>query len=413
MSLCFLILNFYSKIIIYKFIFNWFTNQIMNKDEETFKNDHFITSSSMPTDSISQLRFFPDPQQNFLLAGSWDCKSSVFQINYQVNPNNNNNFYGYNNYNNNNNGPNAQINSNLVYQETFNCPVLSVCWSRGSTNYFSGLTDGSILISDPQKKIHSLFGKHEIGCKELCWSDELGVLISGGWDSRLCLWDPRSPNGVPALQYNLPKRVVSMSCEKGLLVVAMTERKISIFNLLNVRRYNSLNPEYTCNSHLRYQTRKVACFPNGNGYAIASIEGRIAIKNINFGTPPDINKETGTASMKDDYAFRCHRVTVTANLRNIIQIYPVHDLAFNPYGTFVSAGGDGNYIIWDKDKKSKIKGAGNGQKIPLTAIAISANGQLLSYAMGYDWAKGVNGDPRQPPSIGVHYLTEKERNTLK
>ena len=43
---------------------------------------------------------------------------------------------------------------------------------------------------------------------------------------------------------------------------------------------NIFKPELIFNSHLNYQTRKVCDFPNGKGFAIGSIEGRIAIKNI-------------------------------------------------------------------------------------------------------------------------------------
>ena len=111
---------------------------------------------------------------------------------------------------------------------------------------------------------------------------------------------------------------------------------------------SSLVPELTCNSHLKFQTRKVACFPDGRGYAIGSIEGRVAIKNVLINGPlPEISKDNGVAGSKDDYAFRCHRTS-----SNPPEVYPVNDICFNPkYGTFVTAGGDGCFTLWDKDNQ--------------------------------------------------------------
>ncbi|MCQ2819192.1 MAG: hypothetical protein MJ252_18160 [archaeon] len=374
----------------------------MNTNEDiNILNDHKVLNC--PTDSVNQMRFYPDPNQNILIAGSFDSKVTAWNINYNL-------LGPTNSYQGNQQSfQNVNIGSNPAYREDYQSPVLSVSWQNASQSYFAGTADGSVFMSDIGMNRKTLIGKHQAGCKEVLWAPSLGVLFSGGWDNMLYIWDVRN-QGNPAMQYRLPERVVSMSISGNLLVVALQQRSLCYFNLQNIRSRGQLLPELTFNSHLKFQTRRVCCFPDGKGYAICSIEGRVAIKYINLtGAPPEVNKDTGVAGTKDDYAFRCHRTTTTPN-----DVYPVNDIAFNPkYGTFCTAGGDGCFILWDKDNKSKLKQSKNENGIPLTACDISQNGMLLAYAQGYDWSRGINGDPKVQPSIRVHFLQEKEREKKK
>ena len=58
-----------------------------------------------------------------------------------------------------------------------------------------------------------------------------------------------------------------------LLVVGTAERHISIFNLTNPAQ-----PFKTMTSPLKWQTRVISCFPAANGFAVGSVEGRVAIQ---------------------------------------------------------------------------------------------------------------------------------------
>ena len=76
------------------------------------------------------------------------------------------------------------------------------------------------------------------------------------------------------------------------MVVGTAERHIQIFNLTNpttvykVRHgdfgsFSSLfnnDMHQTMVSPLKWQTRVVSCFPSSNGFAIGTIEGRVAIQ---------------------------------------------------------------------------------------------------------------------------------------
>ena len=356
-----------------------------NKADTT---DYFTPEA--PEDSVSMMRFFPNPQNNLLATGGWDCKVRLWEIQYQQ-------IIGMANSKDN-------VRSNLTYGEVLDNPILSIAWQGTNPAILAGCADGSIYLLDVQKKTKSLFGKHDAGCKDMIYNPQLNILISGGWDSNLKVWDFRASNAVVTRQES--GKIFSMSNVNNLLVVAMNDRNLSYYNLTKLQQSGQLIPDVQCKSHLKYQTRRVCCFPEGNGYAIGSIEGRCAIKYVNFGVEPQINKESGASTTKDDFAFRCHRSVATSTP----EVYPVNDIAFNPrYGTFVTVGGDGDYVIWDKDSRSRLKQGSLSTRSPITACDYSNNGDLLAYSSGYDWAKGVSGDGEFRPLVGIRVLTNEEK----
>jgi cell cycle arrest protein BUB3 len=94
-------------------------------------------------------------------------------------------------------------------------------------------------------------------------------------------------------------------------------------------------------SPLKYQTRSVACYPDCSGYALSSIEGRVAMEFF------DSSEEV----QQQKYSFRCHRGKEGGE----DVAYPVNAIAFHPiYGTFATGGSDGLVNIWDGKKKRKI-----------------------------------------------------------
>lgn len=107
--------------------------------------------------------------------------------------------------------------------------------------------------------------------------------------------------------------------------------------------------------------------PNGAGYAIGSIEGRVGIQYIE-------EKKPG-----DNFAFKCHRNENNAYAVNAISFHPVH-------GTVSTAGGDGSFQIWDKDSKQRLKSCPNLGG-PVVATAFSRVSDTFAYAVGYDWSK--------------------------
>lgn len=151
-----------------------------------------------------------------------------------------------------------------------------------------------------------------------------------------------------------------MDVASSLLVVATAERHVCIINLSNPTQIFKTIP-----SPLKWQTRTISCFPNAQGFAIGSIEGRVGVHNL----------EDKTGSL--NFAFKCHRVDAN--------VYSVNSISFHPgYGTFSTAGSDGTFSFWDKDSKQRLK-FGPNVGGPIVCSSFNRNGSLFAYGISYDW----------------------------
>lgn len=146
---------------------------------------------------------------------------------------------------------------------------------------FSGGADKSVKILDLGSGQTMSFAAHEQPVRSMRWvsSGNVQALVTGSWDKTLKYWDLRSPQPLATVQ--LPERCYSMDSNGDLLVTATADRNILIFNLANPSQ-----PFKTMPSPLKWQTRVVSCFLNGTGFAVGSIEGRVALQYVNS-TKPD------------------------------------------------------------------------------------------------------------------------------
>ncbi|ORZ41361.1 WD40 repeat-like protein [Catenaria anguillulae PL171] len=215
------------------------------------------------------------------------------------------------------------------------------------------------------------------------WFEESAspFLITGSWDRTIKYWNMSTPQPVGSVQ--LTERVYAMDSVKQLLVVGTADRKIHIINLANP---NSIFK--TIDSPLKYQTRVITVFPSMTCFAIGSVEGRCAIHYLD-------EKDS-----KDNFSFKCHRDTA-----NPPTVYMVNDIQVHQgYGTFGTTGSDGAIHFWDKDARTRLKmfnQAGMGQPIP--CMALNKQGNLLAYAVSYDWSKGHEYAPA-PGQQGQHRI---------
>lgn len=354
-------------------------------------------------DTIQTLKFYPNKQSNILASGGWDCKLRLFDIKYQVQQQNTYNLYGGNN-NNNNNTPLVSYNMQKIGEQVLPNPILNCCWKGGNqpTLLISDI-EGKIYMFDAQANSVVPLGAHQQGVKELEYfeANNMSLLMSGGWDGIINFWDFRQQT--PVFNLNLGAKIFTMSCTYPLLVVGMDQLKMCYFNLSKLGYNFQKEAEFL--SHLKYQTRCVAAFADGKGYAIGSVEGRIAIKNVDLNQTPNIDRSSGLMNGVGDFAFRAHRLG-----NNSCDVYSVNCLTFNKaYGSFASGGSDGRFFLWDKSSKSKLKIGYHDDSAPITAMDYNITGDLFAYAAGYDWSKGLYGQLNTKPRIGLHLLIDEER----
>ena len=265
--------------------------------------------------------------------------------------------------------------------------VLDTAFSSDGTTVFSCGTDKAIrmwsLASGQTNQLSQQIGAHDAPVKGVEFIPSKSLVVSGGWDRQLKFWDCRSPT--PAGQIELPERVYSMDVRDQLLVVATANRQIISYDLSGAQPREHSKKD----SPLKYQSRCVSAFPDNTGFAVGSIEGRVAIHYL--------QKVPG----KESFAFKCHRQENS--------VYAVNAIAFHePFGTFATVGSDGVVNFWDKDNKQRLKGFPPIQR-SITCAAFNTHGNLFAYSSSYDWSKGASfHQPQTPDEIWVHCVVEEE-----
>ncbi|CAF96553.1 unnamed protein product [Tetraodon nigroviridis] len=374
-----------------------------------------IEVTSPPDDSISCLAFSPPTiPGNFLIGGSWanDVRCWEVQDNGQTVP---------------------------KAQQMHTGPVLGACWSDDGSKVFTASCDKTAKMWDlnsnqamqiAQKRgqpphAFILFAfQHDGPIKAIHWikAPNYSCVMTGSWDKTLKFWDTRSPNPMMSLQ--MPERCycadvvgalpedkkrflkdnIALSLfdsvpdspvqEYPMAVVATAERGLIVYQL-----ENQPSEFRRIDSPLKHQHRCVAIFKDKQnkptGFALGSIEGRVAIHYIN---PPN--------PAKDNFTFKCHRSNGTNNTTPQ-DIYAVNAISFHPvHGTLATVGSDGRFSFWDKDARTKLKTSEQLDQ-PITACCFNHNGNIFAYASSYDWSKvgGVQPARRSPQLSLVSFLS--------
>jgi len=312
--------------------------------------------NSPPTDGISCLAF--SPKANYLVASSWDNQVRCWEVfpNGQANPK-------------------ASINHDA--------PVLSCSWSGDGTKVFSAGCDNKAKCWTLQTGQSMQAAQHAAPIKAAFWVDEMQMLVTGSWDKTIKYWDGRTPN--PVHTTTLPERLYTMDVKYPLCVASTADRHILIYDL---RKPNVEFKRFA--SPLKYQSRVISCFPDKTGFALGSIEGRVAIHHVE-------DKD----SMKN-FAFKCHR--------DNNEIFAVNSISFHPsFGTFATAGSDGTFNFWDKDSKQRLKPFARCSA-PISAGTFNMDGSIYAYAVSYDWSKGSEyyNPTTQKNYILLHAVTDME-----
>ncbi|XP_077991148.1 mRNA export factor-like [Glandiceps talaboti] len=308
-----------------------------------------IEVTSPPDDSVSCLAFSPMTiPSTFLIAGSWanDVRCWEIQSTGQTVP---------------------------KAQQTHTGPVLDACWHDDGTKVFTASTDKTAKMWDLNSNQAIQIAQHDAPIKTIHWvkAPNYSCVVTGSWDKTLKFWDTRTPN--PMLTLQLPERCYCADVLYPMAVVGTAGRGIIVYQLENQpSEYKRID------SPLKYQHRCVAIFKDKKqaptGFALGSIEGRVAIQFVQASNP------------KDNFTFKCHRSNGSTN--SIQDIFAVNGIAFHPeHGTLATCGSDGRFSFWDKDARTKLK-TSEALDQPITCCNFNAQGNIFAYAASYDWSKG-------------------------
>ncbi|VDD96624.1 unnamed protein product [Enterobius vermicularis] len=344
---------------------------------------------SPPDDTVQVLKFNPPiTGRPFLLSsGSWDSVVRVWQVN-----------------------ENGQCEPKA--QQTVGGPVLSLEWFEDGTKLFIGSADQKVYCWD-------LESNQVLVCGTVLLSMLFQMPTEAFWTSQVTdngrmkkvffflknkiavfstlsdvisfrFWDMRQlPTQTSLATIQLPERVYCGDMLYPMAVIGLANRRMKVYKLDSEPR-EVKDTETT----LKFQSRCVAIFKDKNnvhpaGFGLGSIEGRVAIQYVEATNP------------KDNFTFKCHRSPELIN--GFQEIYAVNDICFHPkYGTLATAGSDGRISFWDKDSRTKLK-TSDAMPHPITCISLHGSGQILAYAVGYDWSKGHEGNnPSQGAKIFLY-----------
>mmetsp|Transcript_34408 Transcript_34408/g.111065 ORF Transcript_34408/g.111065 Transcript_34408/m.111065 type:complete len:338 (-) Transcript_34408:287-1300(-) len=314
-------------------------------------SENEVEVSSPPTDGVSALRFSPDGKT--FAATSWDSVLRIYSV----------------------------ASADTVAKLPQPAPLLD-CDFLGCDRVVSAASDGGLRLHEYQSGVERVLGRHASGIRCVRRCAAIGATVTGSWDRSIKLWDERVAEACIGT-YAQPDKVFAMCKDvQGapapsvpLLVVATASRHVHI---LDLRKPSE--PLQRRESALKCQTRAVAQMPSGFGYAMGSVEGRVAIEYFD----PD------AAAQEKRYAFKCHRTAVGG----VDTSFPVNAICYHPtWGTFATGGCDGVVNVWDGAKKKRVCQFSR-YSTSLSALDFSPDGTHLAIAASYTFECG---DKQHPP----------------
>jgi len=281
----------------------------------------------------------------------------------------------------------------------------------GSVRQFNIPTSTITLIGYHSESMIPTNGESNVACS--CVSSlSNDLLASAGWDGQFYLWDVRNRNNTnnvmnnsskPLSNISLPGKAFSMDSDPlngNRVVISTAGRKTCVIDIRMMGTGNSNNDDtHNTENHnassstntkayaklvleressLKYQTRTVKFLPDATGFAVGSIEGRVALEFLEDLKVPSNGRKK--------YAFKCHRIGDT--------VYPVNAITFHPkYHTFATGGCDGTISTWDGLHKKKLATLPKFST-SIAALAFNHNGSELAIASSYTFEEGDRDHPR-------------------
>lgn len=274
--------------------------------------------------------------------------------------------------------------------------LLDCKWYLNSA--ITGGLGGQLVMVDFHKEVIDVMGTHEDAIKSIVVNENHNTIFSGSWDRTISSWDPRMNNdygsevAIRKGRISLPGKVYSMDTKGDILLCAMSDRLINIYDIrkLDFSNPSSILPLERRESSLKYMSRCVKLFPDASSFICSSIEGRVSVDYLNGSIDP--------------FAFKCHRTLLDDGQTELV--HPVNAISINSKTlTFCTGGADGVVAVWDPITKKRIRAY---PKLPnsISSLDINTRGDLLAIASSYGWEEGERD--HGPDSIFIRKLDSSD-----
>lgn len=201
-------------------------------------------------------------------------------------------------------------------------PVLDVCWSDDGSKVFTASCDKTAKMWDLNSNQAIQIAQHDAPVKTVHWikAPNYSCVMTGSWDKTLKFWDTRSSNPMMVLQ--LPERCYCADVIYPMAVVATAERGLIVYQL-----ENQPSEFRRIESPLKHQHRCVAIFKDKQnkptGFALGSIEGRVAIHYINPQILPRITSPLNVIDLTGPTLLLLRTSMRLMELRSILSMAPL------------------------------------------------------------------------------------------
>lgn len=254
----------------------------------------------------------------------------------------------------------------------FQAPVLACAFQDAST-VLAGTAGASVARCDlgGGTGAPAAVGQHDGPVAGVAGVPSTGLVCSGSWDGTLAVWDPRLPEASRRVGgARLPGRCLSLAVGAEWAVAAGADDHLHLFRTADLAA-GTARPVESRRSRMKCQTREVRCSPDGTGFAVGSVDGKVTVEDFGGHAKP--------------FTFKCHR---DKHPDGGATVWPVNALAFHPsLGTFATGGCDGTVAVWDPRAQKRLA---SYPALPssVASLDVSADGARLAVASSYTGEAG-------------------------
>lgn len=256
-----------------------------------------------------------------------------------------------------------------------------------------GMLDGSIRSIDYENtRAETQYGASGVNSGINCLRPLNSGLLAGSFDGHVRFLDPRSQNSATVVKSH-GRKLFSMDTAPEHVTMACLARQIEVYD-----PRNWASPLEVRESGLKHQVRTLRTLPRGDGYALATVDGRVSIEYF----------DPSSEAQNQRFAFKCHRqpgpVEDVVHPVNLLVFHPVHETLF-------TAGLDGYVCLWNWHQRKRMKQYPQLPSWPqaVVAVDVDSTGTLLAVAASDDsYKNGRRGSVRQESRIYVRQLGESE-----